>query len=133
MARKKVFRPYTPAKLRGKIYKTLEARVDAETAKEIAVGASGEWNARWGSYRVAYERLKAILVEAGVPVGMAGLYRSFLFLAMKRIPEGWSPEALVDYYSSKVGLPEDVLWNILEEFGLARRPSTPTPTAPAKA
>ncbi len=133
MPRKRVFRPYTPAKLRGKIYKTLEVRVDPDSAREISYGAESEWNARWGQYRMAYERLKPILDELGVPVGLRGLYRSFLFLALKRIPEGWSPEALVDYYSSKTGLPEDNLWRILEEFGLGRRPTTPTPTAPTKA
>jgi len=128
MTKSKEYRQTTTPRYRLKIYRQMAGQTDPELVKEFANSVEAEWNEKFGKYREAYEWLKQFLGNPQntggktVPKALYGLYRSFLFKAMKRVPAGDDPQTIIDYFEEHAGLDSNVMWEILQKKNIAQKP-----------
>jgi len=120
--RKRVYTSTSPLRHKAKMERVFLGKVTEPTGVALATAINAEWERGFGTYKEAYRKLKEWLAQAhpDVPRGLYGLYRSFLFKAMKEIPSGADPQGLINEFASKCGLDPNVLAAILEYFGLAQ-------------
>jgi len=121
MARKRKYTASSSARHKLKMERIFSAGVSPETAREVASAVNSEWANAFGTIREAYRKMKEYLGKAHpeVPIGLYGLYRSFVLKAMKHIPTGASPDSLIDEFVKKCGLDAGVMSDLLQYFGLA--------------
>ena len=110
----------------GKVYEVLKARLGEEYAKQAAAEVQSRWEDGFIPYHSLYVILRTFLEKRHpeIPVGMYGLYRSFLYYAWKEINTGTPYTAVLDRFEHKLGLSRTVMMDILNEFGLVKTVTT---------
>lgn len=120
MTRSKEYRQTTSVRYRIKSYRLFVGFSNPEMAKEVSDLVTDQWNAKFGQYRDAYLRMKIWVLARypDLPKGQLGLYRSFLFKAMKAVPTGANPDDIIKEFEKKLGLKREVMEYILTMPGL---------------
>jgi len=123
MPKRRDYRPSSPWRHQAKMERLILGKVTEETGIAMARSITTEWTRRYGDFNEAYRKMRQFLLSKhpDFPKGQLGLYRSFLFKALKEIPAGADPEALVDEFKVKCGLDPSIMYEILEYFGLYKR------------
>jgi len=100
---------------RLKMYRLFAGQVEPQLALEVSDMALAKWNEEYGRFHNAYKQMKDYILRnhPNVPVALLGLYRSFLFKAMKEIPNGADPEELINEFQKKAGLDPVIMREIL--------------------
>ena len=100
---------------RLKMYRLFGGQEYSQLALEVSDMAQAKWNEEYGRFHNAYLRMKDYILRnhPNVPVAQLGLYRSFLFKAMKEIPNGADPEDLINEFQKKAGLDTTIMREIL--------------------
>jgi len=128
MTKSKEYRQTSTPRYRLKMYRQMVGQVDPALAMEFTNSVEAQWNAKFGRFRESYEWLRQFLDNPNntdgkvVPKAQYGLYRSFLFKAMKRVPAGDDPQTIIDYFEEHAGLDADVMWAILQKRNIAKKP-----------
>jgi hypothetical protein len=120
MPRKRKYTATSSLRHQLKMERVFLGRPSEETAIATARAVSAEWSQAFGNYREVYRKLKEYLGRAHpeVPPGLYGFYRSFLFKALANVPEGTSPDSIIDDFIKKCGLDAGVMRDVLEQFGV---------------
>jgi len=120
MPRKRKYTATSALRHQYKMERVLLGKPSEETSVALARAINSEWSQAFGNIREAYRKLKEYLGKKhpDVPVGLYAFYRSFLLKAMKNIPIGASPDALIEEFRKKCGLDPTVMADVLEYFGL---------------
>jgi len=107
------------------MYQVFKARVgDKALAAQIASEVAANRRAGYQKYAHAWVVTRGILLEHKVPTILWGLYRSFVFEAIKLCEKGFSFNVIVERWIRKANLQKDIMEEIGRDLGIMKEKNT---------